>query len=237
MLFMSSPLPLIFINLMYVFVVYVLGPKIMANRKALDCKNSIRIYNIYQIVASTYLVTRYLQLGFNFKYFAKCHHDFEGDQYEQISNVFWWNILLRASEFIETIFFVLRKKQEQVSFLHVYHHIMTLVLFWTTLKYGFIMSIIYAPVLNGSVHVVMYSYYLISSFGSMKNVARILKNFITPIQIVQLMSGMVHCGVGFKSSCHAPVTEAVNLFHTTFLSILFIKFFVDSKLKSKTKKE
>lgn len=34
--------------------------------------------------------------------------------------------LLKIYDLIETIFFVLRKKQRQVSFLHVYHHVMIL---------------------------------------------------------------------------------------------------------------
>lgn len=37
--------------------------------------------------------------------------------------------LLKIYDLVETLFFVLRKKQSQVSFLHLYHHIM--ILFFT----------------------------------------------------------------------------------------------------------
>lgn len=43
---------------------------------------------------------------------------------------FWfYGILLRVIEFIEIIFFVLRKKHNQVTFLHIYHHISKIVIF------------------------------------------------------------------------------------------------------------
>lgn len=52
-------------------------------------------------------------------------------------HTFWYYaILLRVIEFIETIFFVLRKKHNQVTFLHIYHHISTIVIFWVFLKYS-----------------------------------------------------------------------------------------------------
>ncbi|XP_055932177.1 uncharacterized protein LOC129962431 [Argiope bruennichi] len=40
-----------------------------------------------------------------------------------------WNIVLeKYLALFDTIFFVLRKKQNQISFLHVYHHIVTCLL-------------------------------------------------------------------------------------------------------------
>lgn len=50
---------------------------------------------------------------------------------------FWWyGTMLRFVELVETVFFVLRKKQRQISFLHVYHHISTIIIFWVFLKYS-----------------------------------------------------------------------------------------------------
>lgn len=46
----------------------------------------------------------------------------------------WLAMCLRMVEFAETIFFVLRKKQNQVSALHVYHHISTFLIVWWSLK-------------------------------------------------------------------------------------------------------
>lgn len=53
-----------------------------------------------------------------------------------IHSFWWYGIMLRLVEFVETVFFVLRKKQNQVTFLHIYHHISTILIFWVFLKYS-----------------------------------------------------------------------------------------------------
>lgn len=47
----------------------------------------------------------------------------------------WWYLVLKLVELLDTVFFVLRKKQNQVSFLHVYHHTIMAVFTWGYLKY------------------------------------------------------------------------------------------------------
>jgi elongation of very long chain fatty acids protein 7 len=44
--------------------------------------------------------------------------------------------MIKIIDLIETIFFCLRKKAGQVSFLHVYHHISTLLFTWISCKYA-----------------------------------------------------------------------------------------------------
>ena len=40
----------------------------------------------------------------------------------QIAKALWWFYFSKLVEMLDTIFFILRKKDNQVSFLHVYHH-------------------------------------------------------------------------------------------------------------------
>lgn len=47
----------------------------------------------------------------------------------------WWTIILKLMELFETVFFLLRKKERQASFLHIYHHISTLIIIWAGVKY------------------------------------------------------------------------------------------------------
>lgn len=47
----------------------------------------------------------------------------------------WWIFILKIIELSDTVIFILRKKYNQVSFLHVYHHSMTVVMVWITCKY------------------------------------------------------------------------------------------------------
>jgi len=48
----------------------------------------------------------------------------------------WWVLILKITELADTLIFVLRKKHDQVSFLHVYHHTATLLLAWISCKYA-----------------------------------------------------------------------------------------------------
>lgn len=47
----------------------------------------------------------------------------------------WLYVVAKVIDLFDTSFFVLRKKQAHVSFLHVYHHIGTLLFSWALLKY------------------------------------------------------------------------------------------------------
>lgn len=52
---MSSPFPTIAICLFYAYFNKVLAPKIMANRKPFDLRNTLVIYNLFQTVFSTWI--------------------------------------------------------------------------------------------------------------------------------------------------------------------------------------
>ena len=47
-----------------------------------------------------------------------------------LANVLYIFYLSKAYEMIDTMLMCLRKKTAQVSFLHVYHHLMTFLLWW-----------------------------------------------------------------------------------------------------------
>lgn len=52
-----------------------------------------------------------------------------------MANWMWWAMFLKIPELMETVFFVLRKKNNQASFLHVYHHIINFSVMWIAVKY------------------------------------------------------------------------------------------------------
>lgn len=52
---MSSPLPTLCICLTYVYIVKVLGPKLMENRKPFELKRILIYYNLFQVIFSTWL--------------------------------------------------------------------------------------------------------------------------------------------------------------------------------------
>ncbi|KAG5872505.1 hypothetical protein JTB14_015450 [Gonioctena quinquepunctata] len=54
-LLMSSPFYTLGICLAYVYIVKVLGPKLMENRKPFELKSLLIVYNLFQVIFSTWL--------------------------------------------------------------------------------------------------------------------------------------------------------------------------------------
>src|SRR5690349_17539336 len=120
---MSSPAPLFLIFAAYLFFVLHFGPRWMQNKKPFRLNKLIRAYNIFQVIACTYFVEWTIARGTNFRSTWKCIENKDDQELVYDLNLHtWYFMMLRLIEFIETIIFVLRKKQNQISALHIYHH-------------------------------------------------------------------------------------------------------------------
>lgn len=86
------------------------------------------------------------------------------------------------------VFFVLRKKHNQITFLHVYHHIGMVAGMWLGIRYVGGGSSIHLPLLNTFVHTVMYTYYLLSAWSTDMKQNLWWKKYITQLQIVSRFS-------------------------------------------------
>lgn len=92
--------------------------------------------------------------------------------------------LLKIADLLDTIFFVLRKKDRQISFLHVYHHTGMVVLTWNATKFLGGGHSIFTGFINSIIHIVMYSYYLLTAFSPKHKNNVWWKKYITQMQIV-----------------------------------------------------
>lgn len=111
----------------YVYFVKRLGPILMKNREAFDLKPLIVFYNIFMFLVNTYffyqiMIEYRLGIDMNIYNFQKPP---KIDYSQRTMNICWLGYLYLLSKYmdlLETIFFVLRKKFNQISTLHVYHH-------------------------------------------------------------------------------------------------------------------
>lgn len=110
-----------------------------------------------------------------------------------VINQLW--ILNKYCDLMETVIFVLRRKTGQVSFLHVYHHV--IVIYYAYMSFletpgGYQ---VFAGMLNTFVHAIMYAYYFVSIFDR-RLVERFVdyKKRITQLQLVSILCVCVVVG-------------------------------------------
>jgi len=140
-------------------------------------------------------------------------------------------------EFLDTGFMILRKKNDQISFLHVYHHIMTYGLWWIGAKYVPGGDAFFSAMLNSWVHLIMYLYYLMSSLG-IRDVW--WKKYLTQIQMIQFVVNIIHALYGIIIDVDCPFPKWMgwsHLFYMVSLLILFGNFYIKAYNERKKAKE
>jgi len=82
------------------------------------------------------------------------------------------------------VFFVLRKKEKQITFLHMYHHTVMPMISWACTKYYPGGHGTFIGVINSFVHIIMYFYYMMSAMGPQYQKYLWWKKYITTLQMV-----------------------------------------------------
>uniref|UniRef100_A0A1A9V2D8 Elongation of very long chain fatty acids protein n=1 Tax=Glossina austeni TaxID=7395 RepID=A0A1A9V2D8_GLOAU len=121
----------------YVAFVLKIGPRLMKSRPAFQVKTLLIIYNITQIILCAYVMERMRTFcqGDLFD-FANCrvHDDMSRKSFDYY-DISTYVSMLKNFELFDTVLFVLRKKQNQVTPLHVFHHTSVLVLMLLYFRY------------------------------------------------------------------------------------------------------
>lgn len=122
---------------LYLWFILYKGPLMMEARQPFNLTNTLRWYNLFQLFACTVFVERTYNMGFDFRFLWKCESFgfLPESKRQELFIGTWFFLFLRIFEFVETIFFILRKKKSQASFLHIYHHISTVTLMWIFMVY------------------------------------------------------------------------------------------------------
>lgn len=216
----------------YVYVVKIGGPRFMKGRKPYDgIKPVVIIYNACMVVLNACFMTAFLSrtyMGGGYSLFCQ-GIDYEARDHITMSllNLMWWYSLVRIADFLDTLFFVLRKKDSHVSFLHVAHHIIVVYNGCYGVGYGPDGQAALSVILNCFVHVIMYTYYLLSLLGPTVQKHLWWKRYLTQVQVVQFCIIFVHMLIPLFYNCGYPrphiyvlVGEAV-FFFTMFLRFYF----------------
>ncbi|KAH8397091.1 hypothetical protein KR215_008481, partial [Drosophila sulfurigaster] len=241
--FVSSPWPIILILGTYLTLVKV-GKKWMEHREPYDLKNIILAYNVFQIVYNAamcyytfyYLVVRVICNPRCMETFPFGHEHKNLERYVHFA--YFFNKIL---DLLDTVFFVLRKKYKQISFLHVYHHAIVLFICYATMRFygtgGHLNSV---GLLNSFVHAVMYFYYFLSSERPGVKASIWWKKYITIIQLIQFVLAFIHASyvLIFSRGCGYPRCLLILLVVQSLVFMyMFGKFYYITYIRAAQKKQ
>lgn len=188
---MSSPIPTLGAFFLYLIVANY-GPTLMKQRKPFKLNWLLVIYNLYVAMLNLWIVCELCYCAYKLRYRSLCQLVLiTNDPYViRIANGVWWYYASKGIEFADTLFFILRKKDRQLTFLHKYHHSTMFLVWWTAVKFVPGGSAIIPIVVNSFVHVLMYAYYGLSALGL--EIQRYLwwKRYLTIVQLVQFFVGV-----------------------------------------------
>ncbi|XP_016527267.1 ELOVL fatty acid elongase 8a isoform X1 [Poecilia formosa] len=236
-LLVYSPVPITCIFLCYLITIWA-GPKLMANRRPVNLKPVLVVYNFAMVCLSAYMFYEFTASSWLAGYSLLCQPvDYSNNPLAlRMARVCWWFYFSKVIELSDTIFFILRKKNSQLTFLHVYHHATMIFNWWTGVKYvaggqSFLIGLI-----NSLVHIVMYLYYGLAALGPHMNKYLWWKQYLTSLQLLQFFVVTMHTAYNLHADCDFPDSmNAVVLAYSLSLIVLFSNFYYQSYLTKKTK--
>lgn len=89
--------------------------------------------------------------------------------------------------------------------------------------------------INSTVHVVMYSYYFLSSFKSLAAFTNKVKPLLTAIQIIQLVVILGHVGLAVMPSCNGSKLFYAQFANISLLIFMFSRFYAASYVRKDEK--
>jgi fatty acid desaturase (delta-4 desaturase) len=189
---LATPVVFFGVSAIWVLAVFFLVHHMM-NKPPVAVKGLMQIYNVVQIVVCAYMcwgLYPVVTLQNSFPYINLFGVNTEFDRSGE-----WFvfvHYLSKYLDWFDTLWIVLNKKRQQLSFLHIYHH-GTIVPVWGMLLHAGVGSgtVRYGAFVNSITHVIMYTHYLWTSMG-LRNP---FKKYITMWQITQFYSCIVHAFV------------------------------------------
>lgn len=235
----KSPYPVITFTVLYVLFVCCIGPIYMRNREPYKLKSIIRFYNLIMVILAASLLYRMFYAIESLGYMFDCNRvfTFEDQSGSKVYQMADFILMIRISEYLDTIFFTLRKKQNQITFLHVFHHAFVPLYAYWIIRTAPLRFNVYIILINSLIHVFMYFYYFIATFTEQQSsiipwsVIRkilMLKKYMTLMQILQFVSLAFYAvwPLFTQNRCNVPNTYiAANIMLAMGFLILFCHFY------------
>ncbi|XP_042906829.1 very long chain fatty acid elongase 7-like isoform X2 [Parasteatoda tepidariorum] len=218
-----------------VFVTYV-GPRLMRGRKPFKLNKILITYNACIVLINAFITYKIGTHTYPRLYMMCWSRDSYDIDYhiKYIFKYAWWFYLSKYADLLDTLFFVLRKKWRQISFLHVFHHGTIVFVCWLGiyLKHRGLYLAFGMPI-NAFIHVCTYSYYTLAAFGPRMQKFLWWKKYLTFLQVGQFIVGLIFIFSTIALGCEElePIFIIVIPFGITLL-LLFVNFYNKNYVKS-----
>ncbi|XP_034476626.1 elongation of very long chain fatty acids protein F-like [Drosophila innubila] len=222
----------------YLIFVLKLGKIFMKNRQPYDLRRVLSVYNLGQVAYNG------IFFGITFYYLIivqicdlNCMTTFpEGHERKNLERyVHYAYFINKLLDLLDTVFFVLRKSYKQISFLHVYHHIMMVLVCHLIMRFygtgGHFNSV---GMINSFVHTVMYFYYFLSARYPGVKANLWWKKYITLIQLFQFVIIFLHAShvLLFAKDCKFPSSLLLlQILQAVLMMYMFGNFYVKTYIR------
>ncbi|KAH8260935.1 hypothetical protein KR044_000900 [Drosophila immigrans] len=234
----NSPWPLLIILSVYMLFVLKVGKIFMRNRQPFGLQRVLRVYNLIQVAYNG------IFFGITFYYLVivgicnfRCMDNFPfGHKHKNLERyVHFAYFINKILDLLDTVFFVLRKKYRQISFLHVYHHVMMVLGCYLVMRfYGTGGHFNVLGLVNSFVHTVMYFYYFLSALYPGIAASVWWKKYITITQLAQFVGLFCYaCYVFlFAEGCGFPQSLLlVQIVQAMVMMYMFGNFYVKTYMR------
>lgn len=223
----------------YIICSAYIGPALMRNRKPFDCFHAMRLYNLINFLINTYLVGavwRNSNHGWNF---ITCDANrVITPEFPIIGYCFY---VSRVFDWFDTLFFVLRKKESQITRLHLIHHAYVPIALYLNTIVSPSSFVGFFFLLNGPIHMIMYLYYFLATFPSLSKHLW-WKRYLTGLQVSQFIIATAYFMIGFillTKYCSTPswTSFTINAIGCLLFLYMFIGFYKENYLKKTKNKQ
>lgn len=145
----------------------------------------------------------------------------------------WLYFMSKFIDFIDTIFFVLRKKDSHISGLHVFHHAFMPFASYIGLKFIPGGNIVLIALVNVGIHGIMYSYYALSAAGPEYQKYLWWKQYLTLAQVLQFILFMGHSiyGMMIPNCSYHIFFHVLELVYAIIFFSMFFSFYRNAYMR------
>ncbi|KAL1432873.1 hypothetical protein MTO96_001870 [Rhipicephalus appendiculatus] len=213
----------------------------MRNRQPYNLKGAIMAYNFAMVVLNIFFMFKFFQHSFWYGgYSLFCQGMTHSTDYHALMllDYSWWYLFVRIGDFLDTFFFLLRKKYTHLTALHVSHHALVVWSGWLWLAFGGDGQVLLGMCVNAGMHVIMYTYYFLACLGPSVQQYLWWKKYITTMQITQFIVLLIHICIPLFYDCGYPRIMIGLAFAQGLLGlVLFINFYIHEYIKRKGMKK